>query len=85
MVALFGPVMGNAEAAAVGRSTPRAVGSVDDRGLADGFLNPPLSARPAAYWAWLNGNVSLPQLTRELEEMKHCQDVVKTLIKSTQR
>lgn len=46
------------------------IGGVGNFILAEGFLNPPLSARPAAYWAWLNGNVSLPQLTRELEEMK---------------
>jgi len=46
------------------------IGGVGDFVLAEGFLNPPLSARPGAYWAWLNGNVSLPQLTRELEEMK---------------
>ena len=34
------------------------------------FLEPPIEARPGAYWAWLNGNVDLPQITRELEEMK---------------
>ena len=38
--------------------------------LADGFLNPPVSARPGAYWDWLNGNVSLTQITRELEDAK---------------
>ncbi|MBI4325352.1 MAG: hypothetical protein HY674_08825, partial [Chloroflexi bacterium] len=27
-------------------------------------------ARPGAYWPWLNGNVDLAQITRELEEMK---------------
>ena len=43
---------------------------VDDINLHDGFLNPPMSARPRAYWAWMNGNVSLSQLTRDLEEMK---------------
>ena len=34
------------------------------------FANPPLEARPGAYWAWLNGNVDLAQITHELEEMK---------------
>ncbi|MCX7007801.1 MAG: glycosyl hydrolase, partial [Kiritimatiellaeota bacterium] len=34
------------------------------------FREPPSAARPGAFWAWLNGNVDLPQLTRELEEMK---------------
>ena len=38
--------------------------------LEDGFDNPPLSARPRAYWAWMNGNVSIPHLTKDLEEMK---------------
>jgi hypothetical protein len=38
--------------------------------LEDGFKNPPMPARPRAYWAWINGNVNLPQLTRELEEYK---------------
>lgn len=33
-------------------------------------MEPPIEARPGAYWAWLNGNVDLPQITRELEEMK---------------
>ncbi|MBI4325060.1 MAG: hypothetical protein HY674_07320, partial [Chloroflexi bacterium] len=34
------------------------------------FANPPIEARPGAYWPWLNGNVDLAQITRELEEMK---------------
>jgi hypothetical protein len=34
------------------------------------FANPPLSARPGAFWPWLNGTVSLDRLTYELEEMK---------------
>ena len=38
--------------------------------LARGFADPPAAARPAAYWAWLNGNVDRAQLTRELEQMK---------------
>jgi hypothetical protein len=38
--------------------------------LAEGFQNPGLEARPRAYWNWLNGDVSLPDLTRDLEEAK---------------
>lgn len=38
--------------------------------LAAGFRNPPLSARPAAYWCWLNGTTDASQLTRELEQFK---------------
>jgi hypothetical protein len=43
---------------------------VDKKDLVNGFLSPPMSAKPRAYWAWMNGNVSLSQLTRDLEEMK---------------
>ena len=37
---------------------------------ATAFQKPPLSAKPRAYWDWINGAVSLEQLTRDLEEMK---------------
>ena len=36
----------------------------------DGFMNPPICARPGAFWAWLEGHVSLERMTYELEEMK---------------
>lgn len=36
----------------------------------ESFQNPPIEARPGALWTWLNGYVSQPQITRELEEMK---------------
>ncbi len=38
--------------------------------LEQGFKDPPMQARPRAYWAWMNGNVNLPRLTYELEEYK---------------
>jgi hypothetical protein len=38
--------------------------------LPEGFRHPPLSARPAVYWAWINGLTDKGQLTRELEELK---------------
>jgi len=38
--------------------------------LEEGFQDPPLIARPRAYWAWINGNVNLERLTYELEEYK---------------
>ena len=38
--------------------------------LAKGFRNPGNEARPRAYWNWLNGDVSLSGLTRDLEEAK---------------
>jgi len=36
----------------------------------EAFINPPLEARPGAYWCWLNGTVDLEQMTREMEEAK---------------
>ena len=44
--------------------------SKENEKLEDGFKNPPMQARPRAYWAWVNGNVNLPRLTYELEEYK---------------
>ena len=38
--------------------------------LEQAFQDPPLSARPRAFWPWLNGAVELPDLTRDLQEMK---------------
>ena len=38
--------------------------------LAEGFANPPRSARLRAYWWWLNGNVTTNAITRDLEAMK---------------
>ena len=34
-----------------------ALGTADNR-LAQGFLNPPDSAKPWVYWFWINGNIS---------------------------
>jgi len=34
------------------------------------FREPPLAARPGAFWSWMNGDVDLARLTFELEEMK---------------
>ncbi|MGB2907989.1 MAG: glycosyl hydrolase, partial [Candidatus Aminicenantaceae bacterium] len=36
----------------------------------EAFMNPPLEARPGAYWCWLNGTVDQEQMTREMEEAK---------------
>ena len=35
--------------------------------LADGFRNPPASARPHTWWHWMNGNVSKEGITADLE------------------
>jgi hypothetical protein len=44
--------------------------SKDSANLEEGFKDPPMKARPRAYWSWINGNVNLPRLTYELEEYK---------------
>ncbi|HTE25891.1 glycosyl hydrolase [Flavitalea sp.] len=38
--------------------------------LQQGFKDPPINARPKALWPWVNGNVSLSQITYEMEEAK---------------
>ncbi len=38
--------------------------------LSNGFIEPPMSSRPGAYWCWLNGDVTKTSLTKDLEEMK---------------
>ena len=34
------------------------------------FRNPPMEARPGAFWDWMNGDVDLDRITYELEQMK---------------
>ncbi len=41
-----------------------------DQALVDGFKYPSLEAKPRAYWNWLNGDVSLAGITRDMEEAK---------------
>ena len=38
--------------------------------IAEGFKDPGNEARPRAYWNWLNGDVTLEGLTRDLQEAK---------------
>ena len=38
--------------------------------LVKGFLDPPASAKPAGYWAWLNGHVDVDRFGWELREWK---------------
>lgn len=38
--------------------------------LEQGFKAPPSTARPHAYWLWINGHVDLPNATRELQAMQ---------------
>lgn len=53
-----------AEAAASGSAVP-----VNDP-LAEGFVAPPDSARPWAYWWWMNGWASKEGIVRDLDEVK---------------
>src|SRR5512137_2711559 len=39
-------------------------------GLQQGFLHPPVSARPWVYWFWLNGNITSNGITADLEAMR---------------
>jgi hypothetical protein len=38
--------------------------------LADGFRNPPSSAKPHTWWHWMDGNVTREGITADLEAMK---------------
>ncbi len=56
---------------AVGDTTTNTVLSPESISeLATGFVSPPMSSRPGAYWCWLNGDVTKASITYDLEEMK---------------
>lgn len=38
--------------------------------LESGFQNPPESAKPQTWWHWMNGNITKPGITADLEAMK---------------
>ena len=38
--------------------------------LSNGFINPPMSSRPGAFWCWLNGDVTKESITNDLMEME---------------
>jgi len=44
------------------------VAAVDE--LAKNFATPPATARPWVYWFWLNGNITRPGITADLEAMQ---------------
>jgi len=37
--------------------------------LVEGFRRPPASARPHTWWHWMNGNVSIEGIRKDLEWM----------------
>ena len=43
---------------------------VANTSLSAGFMDPPASVRPWAYWVWTNGNVNYSVMTKDLEELK---------------
>src|SRR5246127_2783141 len=48
----------------------RTAGQSQQDPLAEAFQNPPDSAKPRAWWHWLNGNVTKEGITADLEWMK---------------
>ncbi|MDE3149707.1 MAG: hypothetical protein KGL37_09585, partial [Acidobacteriota bacterium] len=60
--------------AAPGRAQVATAGRTDALarrgGLASGFLAPPRSAKPLAYWWWLNGHTDAATITSDLEAMR---------------
>ena len=44
--------------------------SAEGEKLEEGFLNPPLDARPKALWCWVDGNFNINEITREMETAK---------------
>ena len=44
-------------------------GSAKDANLAQGFANPPDSAKPQVWWHWMGGNVTKEGITADLEAM----------------
>ena len=47
---------------------PTSAVSADE--LVEGFRSPPASARPHTWWHWMNGNVSIEGIRKDLEWMK---------------
>src|SRR2546421_11085799 len=40
-------------------------------GMQEDFQRPPASAKPWAYWFWINGNITKEGITEDLEAMAH--------------
>ena len=52
------------------RAQPPGTPATAPDGLQRGFADPPDSAKPRAWWHWLNGNVTREGITADLEWMK---------------
>lgn len=55
-------LLGLASAASVAISAPAAAQSLEE-----GFQNPPNSARPRVWWHWMNGNVTIDGIDKDLD------------------
>ncbi|MEO6000791.1 MAG: hypothetical protein ABIN89_28340 [Chitinophagaceae bacterium] len=40
------------------------------KNLVAGFINPPIISKPNVLWPWVNGNLSLSQITLEMEQAR---------------
>lgn len=54
----------------LGVSSMATVPAIAADALADQFASPPASARPWVYWFWINGNISRPGITADLEALQ---------------
>ena len=70
LVGLCWSTLQAADGVAAGASVDGEEAAPGNSDLADGFLDPPPSARPHVYWCWLDGQVSPPHVAGELQEMK---------------
>ena len=69
-ITLLLSVTDEAKAKEAACAVSREIAAIHASSLSDGFAGPPLSARPAVYWVWVNGLTNKQQLTYELEEMR---------------
>ena len=51
-------------------STELSASGSEEAALAQGFVDPPDSARPHTWWHWMNGMVTKEGITADLEAMK---------------
>ena len=68
--AFLGTVAGASAGVWLTLSSPEVAAAVASDSLADGFAQPPDSARPWVYWFWINGNLSREGITADLEAMR---------------
>lgn len=67
LLLLVAALLPSAAVLVLAQSAPPQNGAVS---LAEGFRNPPDSARPRTWWHWTNGNVTEDGITKDLEWMK---------------